>query len=212
MFLTRAMTFASVLAAGLVAAAIAGLVAWWLPVVTLVVWFIFGIISDQDRCDECGKIFSRDQGRCNTCRRCLERIARDARLDDLLNRAALTAARDARVDDLLTGQFIPTFRDMRVDQLLDSATSAATDEAKTGPTEEEREELEIWLRRLAPEVEIAWRAFLRAVNALNDALSRSGSDPARDEAIKIAATRRDKAIRALQDKVEWARKRRPVVG
>jgi phage FluMu protein Com len=163
----RAVTFVSVLVAVLVAFAIAGFVAWWVPVVALVVWGIIAVVGDQSRCDQCGKIFEVDPTvyHDETCRRCRA-------IDDLLHRATLTLERDHRLSR-------PLLR----------ASLAAVGDPQAWPNAEEREELEIRLRALGPEVELAWRAVLRAADTLNEALSANGSAPARDEAIKLTAER-----------------------
>jgi phage FluMu protein Com len=186
----RTVTFVSVLVAVLVAFAIAGFVAWWVPVAALVVWGIIAVVGDQSRCDQCGKIFEVDRTvyHDQTCRRCRA-------IDDLLHRETLTAERDHRLS-----------------RLLNRASLAAIGDAQTWPREEEREELEIRLRPLGPEVELAWRAILRAAEALKEALSANGSAPARDEAIKLAAERQSEAIRVLLDAVRSVRETRRVGG
>jgi phage FluMu protein Com len=151
---------------------------------------IIAVVGDQSRCDQCGKIFEVDRTvyHDQTCRRCRA-------IDDLLHRATLTAERDHRLS-----------------RLLNRASLAAIGDAQTWPREEEREELEIRLRPLGPEVELAWRAVLRAAEALKEALSANGSAPARDEAIKLAAERQSEAICVLLDAVRSVRETRRGAG
>ena len=68
-----------------------------------------------------------------------------------------------------------TDRDDRLDDLVGRATATVEEMHFRGedwPNDEETEELEIRLRALGPDVEIAWRAFVRAASESNAALDR----------------------------------------
>ena len=165
-------TFVGGVVATLVALAIAGLVAWWIPASAFFAWALLEAMERRlhrrQVCERCSKswgvglpVVQRER----VCGACREQENHDDRLDDLLRRATATVEKLVHRDE-------------------------------NWPTREEKEELEIYLGALGPHVEVAWRAYQRAATALNEALDRA--DPSSDGASKTTAEARDRLLLAVQ--------------
>ena len=128
----------------LVALAIAGLTPWFLPVTAFIVWVLLnGLLT---------RILQR-----TICDRCDKGHPVALRLYD--GERLCVSCRDQIV------------RDDRLDGLVKRATATVEDlyhRDADWPNDEETEEMEIRLRALGPDVELAWRAYLRAATASNE--------------------------------------------
>lgn len=168
-------SFVAIVVAGLIGLAVAGSVPWEVPVTLGVAAALVGVIVER----------VRERRRCGGCGGVHRDLVQDQgeRICDLC-RAEATS--DARLDDLVR-RATATVEDL---EFMDAEW----------PDQFEAEELEIRLRALGADVEVAWRAFLRSTEQQNKALE-SGRAEKEKEAMNGAR-------RALIAAISSARSRR----